>query len=115
MGHLLNPVFRSIAPQSNRPKNLPVHGLNVLAFARIQTSLNGGFATRRKGRYAPLSAVACGPALTPLRSEKFIRHRTDSFPHALKKLSHPAAAQRQSQPLSAIKEQPRCFASEEVV
>jgi hypothetical protein len=60
--------FRSIAPKNNNPKNLPVHGLNVLAFARIQTSLNGGFATRRKGRYAPLSAVACGPALTPLRS-----------------------------------------------
>src|ERR1035441_3906911 len=108
-------VFRSIAPQNNNPKNLPVHGLNVFAFARIQTSSEGCCARRRKGRYAPLSAVACGPALTPLRSEKFIRHRTDSFPHALKKLSHPAAAQRQSQPLSAIKEQPRCFASEEVV
>src|ERR1017187_7592358 len=65
----LNPVFRSIAPQNNNPKNLPVHGLNVIAFARIQTSSNGGFATRRKGRYAPLSAVACGPALTPLRSK----------------------------------------------
>jgi len=37
---------------------------------RIQTSLNGGFAPRRKGRYAPLSAVACGPALTPLRSKE---------------------------------------------
>src|ERR1035437_1794162 len=36
---------------------------------RIQTSPNGGFAPRRKGRYAPLSAVACGPALTPLRSK----------------------------------------------
>jgi hypothetical protein len=33
MGHLLNPVFRSIALKSNRPKNLPVHGLNVFAFA----------------------------------------------------------------------------------
>ena len=43
--------------------------MNVFAFARIQTSSNGGFATRRKGRYAPLSAVACGPALTPLRSK----------------------------------------------
>jgi hypothetical protein len=42
MGHLLNPVFRSIAPKNNHPKNLPVHGLNVIAFARIQTSLNGG-------------------------------------------------------------------------
>jgi hypothetical protein len=69
MGHLLNPVFRSIAPQNNNPKNVPVHGLNVIAFARIQTSSNGGFATRRKGRCAPLSAVACGPALTPLRSK----------------------------------------------
>jgi hypothetical protein len=29
MGHLLNPVFRSIAPKSNRPKNLPVYGLNL--------------------------------------------------------------------------------------
>jgi len=48
MGHLLNPVFRSIAPQNNNPKNLPVHGLNVIAFARIQTSSNGGFAPRRK-------------------------------------------------------------------
>jgi len=69
MRHLLNPVFRSIEPQNNNPKNLPVYGLNVLAFARIQTSSNGGFATRRKGRFAPLSAVACGPALTPLRSK----------------------------------------------
>jgi hypothetical protein len=33
MRHLLNPVFRSIAPQNNRPKNVPVHGLNVIAFA----------------------------------------------------------------------------------
>src|ERR1017187_5941140 len=49
MGHWLNPVFRSIAPQNNRPKNLPVHGLNVIAFAPIQTSSNGGFATRRTG------------------------------------------------------------------
>jgi hypothetical protein len=38
MGHLLNPVLRSIAPKNNRPKNPPVHGLNVFAFARIQTS-----------------------------------------------------------------------------
>jgi hypothetical protein len=33
----------------------------------------------------------------------------------LKKTRHPAAAQRQSQPLSAIKGQPRCFASAEVL
>jgi hypothetical protein len=60
MGHLLNPVFRSIAPQNNRPKNLPVHGLNVIASARIQTSSNGGFAPRRKGRYAPLARWPAG-------------------------------------------------------
>jgi hypothetical protein len=60
MGHLLNPVFRSIAPQNNHPKNLPVYGLNVLAFARIQTSSNGGFATRRKGRCAPLERWPAG-------------------------------------------------------
>jgi len=40
MGHLLNPVFRSIAPKKQRPKNRPVHGLNVIAFARIQTISN---------------------------------------------------------------------------
>ena len=56
----LNQVFRSIAPQNNNPKNLPVHGLNVIAFARIQTSSNGGFATRRKGRFAPLSRWPAG-------------------------------------------------------
>jgi hypothetical protein len=56
----LNPVFRSIAPQNNRPKNLPVHGLNVFAFARIQTSSNGGFAPRRKGRCAPLARWPAG-------------------------------------------------------
>jgi hypothetical protein len=56
----LNPVFRSIAPQNNRPKNLPVHGLNVFAFARIQTSSKGGFATRRKGRFAPLARWPAG-------------------------------------------------------
>jgi hypothetical protein len=59
-GQFLNPVFRSIAPQNNNPKNLPVHGLNVIAFARIQTSSNGGFATRRKGRCAPLSRWPAG-------------------------------------------------------
>jgi len=56
----LNPVSRSIAPQNNNPKNLPVHGLNVIASARIQTSSNGGFATRRKGRFAPLSRWPAG-------------------------------------------------------
>jgi hypothetical protein len=60
MRQLLNPVFRSIAPQNNNPKNLPVHGLNVIAFARIQTSSNGGFATRRKGRFAPLARWPAG-------------------------------------------------------
>jgi len=56
----LNPVFRSIAPQNNNPKNVPVHGLNVIASARIQTSSNGGFATRRKGRCAPLARWPAG-------------------------------------------------------
>jgi hypothetical protein len=60
MRQLLNPVFRSIAPKSNHPKSVPIHGLNVIAFARIQTSSNGGFATRRKGRYAPLARWPAG-------------------------------------------------------
>jgi len=78
-------VFRSIAPQNNRPKNLPVHGLNVLAFARIQTSSNGGFATRRKG---------CAPGTRndlqttcrlrwgdwPSRRAVFARHELRGFP-----------------------------------
>jgi len=55
MGHLLNPVFRSIAPKNNRPKDLPIHGLNVFAFARIQTISKYEIAPRRKGRYAPLT------------------------------------------------------------
>jgi len=70
MDHLLSPVFRSIAPQSNRPKKLPIRGLNVIAFARIQTRSNGGFAPRRKGRSSAACAVACGPALPPLRSKE---------------------------------------------
>jgi hypothetical protein len=32
MSHLLNPVFRSIAPKTNSPKNLPVHGSDLFAF-----------------------------------------------------------------------------------
>jgi hypothetical protein len=39
---------------------VPVHGLNVIASARIQTSSNGGFATRRKGRCAPLARWPAG-------------------------------------------------------
>jgi hypothetical protein len=60
MRHFLNPVFRSIAPLNNSPKNVPIHGLNVIAFARIQTSSNCEIATRRKGRYAPLSRWPAG-------------------------------------------------------
>jgi hypothetical protein len=33
MGHLLNPVFRSIAPKKQPPEKPAVHGLNVFAFA----------------------------------------------------------------------------------
>jgi len=61
----LNPVFRSIAPQNNNPKNVPVHGLNVIASARIQTSSNGGFATRgpfRKGKKSYVKAEEGGGA-----------------------------------------------------
>src|ERR1039458_1660769 len=45
-------VSRSIAQTNNSPKNVPIHGLNVLAFARIQTRSIVGLATRRKGRCA---------------------------------------------------------------
>jgi hypothetical protein len=60
MDHLLNLVFRSITPENNRPENLPVHGLNVFAFARIQTSSKYEIATRRKGRCAPLARWPAG-------------------------------------------------------
>jgi hypothetical protein len=46
--------------QNNSPKNLPIHGLNVFAFARIQTSSKYGFAPRRKGRCAPLARWPAG-------------------------------------------------------
>jgi hypothetical protein len=44
--HLLNPVFRSIAPQRNSPKNQSVHGQHVFALVRIQTISNGAIAPR---------------------------------------------------------------------
>jgi hypothetical protein len=60
MGYVLNPVFRSIVPKNNHPKNLPVHGLNVFAFARIQIISNGEIAPSRKGRCASLARWPAG-------------------------------------------------------
>jgi hypothetical protein len=56
----LTRFFRSIAPKKQRPKNRPVHGLNVIAFARIQTISNFKNAPRRKGRFAPLARWPAG-------------------------------------------------------
>jgi hypothetical protein len=48
------------AAEAETKKNLPIHGLNVIAFARIQTSSKYGFAPRRKGRCAPLTRWPAG-------------------------------------------------------
>jgi hypothetical protein len=45
-------LWFSVPPHlKDTPEKLPVHGLNVFAFARIQTSSNGGFAPKRETKW----------------------------------------------------------------